>query len=295
MRPIGLSDGTGASPAPAGLGEADLHARAAAASELSFTISDPRLPDNPLVWVNPAFERVTGYVASDVVGTNCRFLQGEGTDPEAIARISAAIRAGRTVAETLVNYRSDGTPFWNQVVISPILDAAGEVTHYVGIQADVTDRVEAQQAHDEALNAARADRARLAVLARVSEGLASNREYTAAVASLAETVVAETGGLGCGGHGQRARPGRAAARRGDRPGPARRGGRSGGPADHLVHPGAGRARGAAARGRPRAALPHRPRGARRAHHPRPSSRCWSAWASAPRWSCHCAPASAPSA
>ncbi len=131
-----------------------------------------------------------------MVGTNCRFLQGEGTDPEAIARISAAIRAGRTIAETLVNYRSDGTPFWNQVVISPILDAAGEVTHYLGIQADVTDRVEAQQAHDEALNAARADRARLAVLARVSEGLASNREYTAAVASLAETVVTETADWG---------------------------------------------------------------------------------------------------
>jgi PAS domain S-box-containing protein len=196
VSPIDPSDGTGPRPAPADLGEADLHARAAAASELSFTISDPRLPDNPLVWVNPAFERVTGYAASDVLGTNCRFLQGVGTDPEAIARISAAIRAGRTVAETLVNYRSDGTPFWNQVVISPILDAAGEVTHYVGIQADVTERVEAQLARDEALNAARADHARLAVLARVSEGLASNREYTAAVASLAETVVTETADWG---------------------------------------------------------------------------------------------------
>jgi PAS domain S-box-containing protein len=196
VSPIDPSDGTGPAPAPADLGEADLHARAAAASELSFTISDPRLPDNPLVWVNPAFERVTGYAASDVLGTNCRFLQGEGTDPEAIARIGAAIRAGRTIAETLVNYRSDGTPFWNQVVISPILDAVGTITHYVGIQADVTERVETQRAGDEALNAARADRARLAVLARVSEGLASSREYTAAVASLAETVVAETADWG---------------------------------------------------------------------------------------------------
>lgn len=169
----------------------DLHVRAALASELSFTISDPHLPDNPLVWVNPAFEQVTGYRAADVLGTNCRFLQGPGTDREAIGRISAAVRAGRTIAETVLNYRKDGTPFWNQLAISPITDADGRVTHFVGIQADVTDRVEAQRASDAELRAARQDRDRLALLSRVSEALTGRLDYAAGVAALAETVVGE--------------------------------------------------------------------------------------------------------
>ncbi|HMO11086.1 MAG TPA: PAS domain-containing protein, partial [Actinotalea sp.] len=93
--------------------------------------------------MNPAFERVTGYTSEAVLGRNCRFLQGPDTDPVALDRIRRGLKEGRTVAETLLNYRADGTPFWNQLVISPVLDANGEVTHHVGIQADVTRRVEA--------------------------------------------------------------------------------------------------------------------------------------------------------
>ena len=100
-------------------GTADMHNRAVIATDLSFTISDPNADDDPLVWVNPAFERTTGYPADQVLGRNCRFLQGPDTDREAIDRIRAALRAAEPIRETLLNYRADGTAFWNQVSISP--------------------------------------------------------------------------------------------------------------------------------------------------------------------------------
>ncbi len=174
----------------AGLGS-DLHARAATASDLSFTISDPHQPDDPLVWVNPAFEKVTGYTFEQVVGRNCRFLQGPDTDRESVARIREGLEAGGMVAETLLNYRADGTPFWNQLVISPVVDPEGRVTHHVGIQADVTNRVEAQRRRDAQLEAATDDRSRLQLLARVTEGLARNLEYEGAVRTLAEILIGE--------------------------------------------------------------------------------------------------------
>ncbi len=167
----------------------DLHARAAIASDLSFTISDPHQPDDPLIWVNPAFERVTGYSAADVLGTNCRFLQGPDTDPAVVDRIREALRSGTTIADTLLNYRKDGTPFWNQVVISPVVDADGNVTHHVGIQADVTERVHAQLAREAALDEVRVASGRLQLLAEVSQELAQHLDYTAAVRALAEITV----------------------------------------------------------------------------------------------------------
>ena len=167
----------------------DLHARAATASQLSFTISDPHQPDNPLIWVNPAFERVTGYRAEDVLGTNCRFLQGAETDRVAVARIRAALDADEAIAETLLNYRADGTPFWNQVVISPIVDDEGHVTHHVGIQADVSPRMDVERRQIADLEAARVSSGRLQLLALVSETLAQHLDYTAAVAALAEVTV----------------------------------------------------------------------------------------------------------
>ncbi|WP_225752588.1 SpoIIE family protein phosphatase [Actinotalea sp. Marseille-Q4924] len=167
----------------------DLHARAAFASELSFAISDPRLPDDPLVWVNPSFTRVTGYAAADVLGRNCRFLQGPDTDRDVIDHMRRALREGRTVADTVLNYRKDGTPFWNQVVISPVVDSSGNITHHVGIQADVTERIQMQISRDEALAEARQVSERLQLLARVSEELAQHLDYHDAVRALAETVV----------------------------------------------------------------------------------------------------------
>lgn len=167
----------------------DLHTRAAIASELSFTISDPHQPDDPLVWVNPAFERVTGYSAEESLGRNCRFLQGPETDRSVVARIRAALDASTTIADTVLNYRKDGTPFWNQVVISPVVDGDGAVTHHVGIQTDVTERVQAQLAREAALDQERVAAARLQLLAEVSQELAQHLDYTTAVRALAEITV----------------------------------------------------------------------------------------------------------
>ncbi len=138
---------------------AGLSNRAVRATSLSFTVADARAPDQPLVWVNPAFSSATGYELDDALGRNCRFLQGPATDREAVARIRTALDTGEAVTETLLNYRKDGRPFWNQVDISPVLGPGGEVTHFVGIQTDVSDRVDADLARDRAHEAERVARA----------------------------------------------------------------------------------------------------------------------------------------
>ncbi len=135
----------------------DLATRAVLASSTSFTISDATLPDAPLVWVNPAFEHTTGYPSAAVIGRNCRFLQGPGTDRAAVARVRAALDAGQPVEEVLLNYRADGEAFYNALTISPLLDGTGALTHYVGVQADVTARVQAAQ--ERAATQARAEAA----------------------------------------------------------------------------------------------------------------------------------------
>jgi PAS domain S-box-containing protein len=127
-------------------------ARAVDESPIGISISDPSREDNPLIYVNDAFERITGYDGDEVVGCNCRFLQGDGTDPEPVGRIRAAIDAEEPVTVTLRNYRSDGTEFWNRVTVAPVYDADGELQNFVGFQQDVTarkrDRNELELAHD---------------------------------------------------------------------------------------------------------------------------------------------------
>jgi len=175
-----------------GLQEAgDLRHRAVIASDLSFSISDPNELDSPLVWVNPAFERVTGYSAAEVVGLNCRLLQGPGTDRATVERIAAALRDGGPVDETVLNYRKDGTAFWNQVVISPVHDAGGRLTHHVGIQTDVTQKVEQEQRLADALEAAHSANRRLRLLAAVGETLTGRLDPEDALAALPALVVPE--------------------------------------------------------------------------------------------------------
>ena len=135
-----------------------LRNRAVLATDICFAISDPRRPDNPLVWVNPAFSRVTGYTAEDVVGRNCRFLQGPSTDRAAVAQIADDLAAGRSSDVTLLNYRADGTAFWNHLSISPVLDGEGRLVAHVGVQSDVTARMAADAERDTALAAERAAR-----------------------------------------------------------------------------------------------------------------------------------------
>lgn len=112
----------------------------------SVIISDPHLPDNPLIFANPAFNKVTGYQLDEVLGKNCRFLRGPGTDAEQNARLREAIEAAREYRGTLLNYRKDGTPFWNELVVSPVFDAQGQLTNFIGLQTDVTEQVENQNA-----------------------------------------------------------------------------------------------------------------------------------------------------
>jgi len=112
---------------------------------VGILITDPHQPDNPIIYVNPAFERMTGYAAAEALGRNCRFLQGAGTDPSAVAEIRQALKEERDLRTELLNYRKDGSSFWNELTISPLRDAKGRVTHYVGIINDRTERKRVEQ------------------------------------------------------------------------------------------------------------------------------------------------------
>ena len=93
---------------------------ALAGAPFAMVITNPRLEDNPIVYVNRAFERTTGYLAEACVGRNCRFLQGSGTDPAAVARLRAAIAERREETVDILNYRADGRPFWNRLMVAPL-------------------------------------------------------------------------------------------------------------------------------------------------------------------------------
>ena len=118
------------------------------ATDSGIVYVDATHPDQPIVRVNPAFLTQTGYAEHEVLGRNCRFLQGPDTDPATVARIGAAIRAGEPVRCELLNYRKNGTAFWNQLVISPVRDSDGRIIAYAGMLTDVTARREAQAAQD---------------------------------------------------------------------------------------------------------------------------------------------------
>ena len=125
--------------------ELRLSNQAIAASSNGIVIADAREPDLPIIYINPAFERMTGYSAQEIIGRNCRFLQGPDKDQPALNELRSALRGGRDCKVVLSNYRKDGTRFWNELSVSPIYDGAGNLTHFVGIQMDITERKQAQE------------------------------------------------------------------------------------------------------------------------------------------------------
>jgi PAS domain S-box-containing protein len=114
-------------------------------ANVSITLADPSQPDEPLVYVNDAFEEMTGYPPEETLGRNCRFLQGEGTDPKKIATIREAIDNEEPVSVELRNYRKDGTEFWNRLTVTPVYDGDGQLVRYLGTQEDVTERKERER------------------------------------------------------------------------------------------------------------------------------------------------------
>jgi len=127
--------------------ERDLERKTRAIDEapIGILIADASKEDNPTVYVNDYFEELTGYSRTEVSGRNCRFLQGERTDPESVRRLRDAIDSGRPVTVELRNYRKDGTEFWNEVTVAPVRSEEGDVEQYVGFQRDVTDRKERER------------------------------------------------------------------------------------------------------------------------------------------------------
>jgi PAS domain S-box-containing protein len=117
-------------------------------SQQNFAISDPTLPDNPIVYVSQGFLDLTGYTLDQVLGRNCRFLQGPGTDQSAVDVIRKGINEGLDTSVCLLNYKADGTPFWNQFFVAALRDAENNVVNYVGVQCEVSKAVVEKHMND---------------------------------------------------------------------------------------------------------------------------------------------------
>ena len=155
--------------------ELRLKDRALAASANGVVITDPNRPDDPIVYVNPAFVEITGYPAAEALGRNCRFLQGEDRDQPELDGLRAAIREGETRRVVLRNYRKDGSLFYNELTVSPVPDEGGRTVRLVGVLNDVTEGRRTEDA--------------LHVQAEASEILATPLSYEERLVGLARLVV----------------------------------------------------------------------------------------------------------
>ena len=108
------------------------------------TLADPDLEDSPIVYANKAFERLTGYSNDEIIGLNCRFLQGEDRQQQARFDIAEALQKHEPIEVTLKNYKKDGTLFHNRLKIVPLFDKKQRVIYYLGVQYDITDQVNSQ-------------------------------------------------------------------------------------------------------------------------------------------------------
>ncbi|WP_279482865.1 histidine kinase famiy protein [Aureimonas sp. SK2] len=123
----------------------DIFFAAVETTRMPMTVTDPYQPDNPIVFANNAFIQMTGYSREEIVGNNCRFLQGPDTDRATIAEVRAAIESRSEIATEVLNYRKDGSTFWNALFISPVYDPNGKLVYFFGSQLDVSRRRDAEE------------------------------------------------------------------------------------------------------------------------------------------------------
>lgn len=167
---------------------------------MPIVLTDARRDDNPIVFGNDAFAQLSGYPSEETVGRNCRFLQGAGTDRAAVDRIGKALGDGEPVALDLLNYRKDGTAFWNALHICPIQSKNGDIRFFFASQLDGTAHVEAQQeidrqraALDHAAGAERLEiqklvESKVSMLAVIDQGVRSNMMTINTLVSLRASV-----------------------------------------------------------------------------------------------------------
>ena len=126
--------------------KSDIFFAAVETTRMPMIVTDPRQPDNPIIFANRAFLAMTGYTPEELVGRNCRFLQGPETDPKTVDQLRAAIAERRECATEILNYRKNGSTFWNALFVSPVYNAAGELVYFFGSQLDVSRRRDAEEA-----------------------------------------------------------------------------------------------------------------------------------------------------
>lgn len=129
----------------AGTGKGDPFAAAIRATRMPMIVTDPRQPDNPIVFSNDAFLKLTGYSRAECLGRNCRFLQGPDTDLTAVGKVREAVRQNRDISIDLLNYRKDGTTFWTALYVSPVIDEEGATRFFFASQLDVSERKDAER------------------------------------------------------------------------------------------------------------------------------------------------------
>lgn len=153
----------------------NLIVRAIDESISGIILTDNLQPDNPIIYCNAAFERLTGYNRTEIIGHNCRFLQKEDLNQEERYILKSAIAEGKTATVEIRNYKKDGTLFWNELRISPVTDAEGRITHFIGVQHDITDK---RNVREELLRAKNSMEAKVAERTRKLE---DEREFTESV------------------------------------------------------------------------------------------------------------------
>lgn len=155
------------------LGHADFALmKALSSAQQNFVLTDPNLPDNPIVFASPGFFSLTGYSSKDVIGRNCRLLQGPGTEPDTVKKLREGILGARDTTACLINYRKDGTPFWNNVFVAPLCGVDGSVVNFVGVQCPVSDEMARQLLAEQAAAEAHGDGAARAAASAIQKAAA---------------------------------------------------------------------------------------------------------------------------